>query len=124
MIHQADAMTQQERFAQVVGHEQDCLAQVGLNREELALDFRARDGVEHAKGLIHQQHRRVGGQGARDADALTRSARELAGIASENVGGKPDFAEQLMGAGFDPVSAPAFERRNEGDIAGHREVRE
>jgi hypothetical protein len=39
------------------------------------------DRIERAERLVHQHHRRIGGERARDADALLLAAGELARIA-------------------------------------------
>ncbi len=59
----------------------------------------ARDRVERAEGLVHQHQRRVGGEGAREPDALALSAGELRGVARAVVTcGQVDEVEQLVGA--------------------------
>ena len=61
--------------------------------QELVLQPRARDRVDRAERLVHQHHRRVGRERARDADALLLAARQLAGKAV------------AIGAGSMPTSA-------------------
>ena len=51
-------------------------------RGELALQLGAHDRVDGAERLVHQQHRRVGGEGPGDADALLLAAGELGRVAS------------------------------------------
>ena len=58
-------------------------------RANSRVQFNARDRIERAERLVHQQHRRIGGERARDADALPLSARQLIGPAPAN--------------GFDPI---------------------
>src|SRR5581483_12265077 len=58
----------------VVGHDHD--RQVTLQLENQLLDPRRRDGVEGRAWLVHQQHLRLDGQGARDAQALLLAAGE------------------------------------------------
>ena len=50
-------------------------------REELVLQARAVDRVDRPERLVHQHQRRVGGERARDADALALPARELRRVA-------------------------------------------
>ena len=52
-----------------------------LQAQELVLQPLADDGVDRAERLVHEHHRRIGGQRPRDADALALAARQLAGIA-------------------------------------------
>ena len=49
-----------------------------LNARELAPHLGARDRIERAERLVHQQDRRIGRQRARQADALTLPARQFA----------------------------------------------
>ena len=50
--------------------------------QQLVLEAGPHDGVDRAEGLVHQQHRRVGGQGAGHAHALLLAARQLVGVAA------------------------------------------
>ena len=50
-----------------------------LQREQLVLQPGAHDRVDRAVGLVHQQHRRVGGQGPGHADPLLLAADSSAG---------------------------------------------
>ena len=54
------------------------LRDLAVQPPQLLLEARARDRVERAERLVHQQHRRVGRERAREADALALPARELA----------------------------------------------
>ena len=53
-----------QRFADIVGDEDDGLAQLFLEPLELTSQLGAGDGIERAERLVHQQHGRLGGQGA------------------------------------------------------------
>ena len=57
----------------------------------------ARERVERAEGLVHQQQRRVVDQRAHDRRALLHAARELARIAVAELA-EPDLREQLVRA--------------------------
>ena len=57
------------------------LLQPPQDAEELVLQPRAHDRVDGAERLVHQHHRRIGGERARDADALALPARQLARVA-------------------------------------------
>ena len=70
-----------DRLVDVVGDERDGLAELGLQPQELLLQPVADDRVDGAERLVHQHHRRVGGQRAGDADALLLAAGELGGVA-------------------------------------------
>ena len=96
-----------------------------LDAQELVLQPRARDRVEGAERLVHQHHRRVGGEGAGEADALALAARELRGEAVAVVDGREvDEVEQLVDALRDPRARPAEQPRDGADVAGHGHVRE
>ena len=56
---------------------EDRLAGPLPNEEQLLLHELARLRVESRKGLVHQEHRRVHGEGARDPDTLAHAAGEL-----------------------------------------------
>ena len=72
--------------------------------QELLLETRARDRVERAERLVHEHHRRVGGQRAGEPDALALPARELRGVARR--GSRPRAARRGRAARR-PVSRSA-----------------
>jgi hypothetical protein len=75
------------------------------------------DGVECPEWLVHQQQRRVGGEGACHADALALAARKLVRAApGEAVGVEPDEGQQFLHAGGDASGRPAFEPGTEADV--------
>ena len=76
-LHDHDAVGEQHRLVEIVGDEQDGLAGAGVDVEQLGLHGLARLRVERAERLVHQQHLRVDGERARDADALLHAAGEL-----------------------------------------------
>ena len=63
------------------------LRTLGLQPQELRLQPVADDRVDGAERLVHQQHRRVGGQRPGHADALPLAAGELGGVAVAVDGG-------------------------------------
>ena len=76
-----DAVTEAHRLLDVVRHEQDRLAHLGLQPEELHLQPLARDRVDRAERLVHEQDRGIGGQRPSHADALALAAGELVRVA-------------------------------------------
>jgi len=54
--------------------------------------------VERRERLVHQQHLGIGGEGARDRDALLHSARKLVGVAVSK--GQQSGAVEIMADGF------------------------
>jgi len=81
IFEQDDPGGEGESFAKVVGNEDDGFGQAPGERAEFALQFGARDGVESAEGFVHEQDRRIGGEGAGDADPLALAAGEFVGAA-------------------------------------------
>ena len=97
LVEDGDAVAELHRLLDVVGDEHDRLAHLALEAQELVLEPRARDRVDGAERLVHQQHRRVGAQGAGHADPLALAARQLRRVAvAERVGLEPDQLEQLV----------------------------
>ena len=93
------AVAHPDRLVDVVGHQHHGLAELGLQPAELVLQAAPHDRVDGAEGLVHQQHRRVGGQRTGDADALPLTAGELVGVApGVLLRVEPDGVEQLVGA--------------------------
>lgn len=76
-----DAVAEPDRLLDVVGDEEDRLAERGLKPQELVLEVLAHHRVDRAERLVHQQHGRVGGERAGHPDALALAAGELVGIA-------------------------------------------
>src|SRR5574337_894797 len=68
--HHQHAIGQAHRLIQAVGHEHDRLTVLLPDAEQFILQQEAVLFVEVGKWLIHQQDRRIGGQGARDTHPL------------------------------------------------------
>jgi hypothetical protein len=64
-----------------VGDEQAGLLQLMLDLQHLVAEQQARLLVERAERLVHQQDLRLGGERARDRDALAHAAGKLGRIA-------------------------------------------
>ena len=80
----------------VVGDQDDGLVELVLEPQELVLQPRPDDRVDGRERLVHQQHRRVGGQRPRDADPLLLAPGELVRVAvGVHVGVESDQGEQL-----------------------------
>ncbi len=123
-VEHADARGQRERFAHVVRDDDDGLLHALLDPPELGVQLDARDRIERAERLVHQQHRRIDGERAGDADALALAARQLVGPAvGERAAIEADQVEQLADARLGAIRRPAFEPRDDADVAGDRHVR-
>ena len=69
-----DAVAHRDRLVDVVGDEDDRLRHLVVQAAELLLEAGARDRVEGAEGLVHQEHRRIGCEGTGEPDALALAA--------------------------------------------------
>ena len=97
VAHDRDAVAEAQRLGQVVGDEDHRLAGLVLQPHHLVLHVAADQRVERAERLVVEHHRRVGGERARDADALLHAAGELVGERVLDVL-EPDESEHLAGA--------------------------
>ena len=108
-----------------MGHEHDGLAQFLLKSQQFVLQALPGDRVDRAEGLIHQQHRRVGGQRACHADALLLTAGELPRVAVPVLTGlEADQVEQLVHPVRDALLVPLEQTGDERDVVADGEVGE
>src|SRR5262245_8231778 len=77
ILHDHDAVSDQDRFVEVVGDEQDRLAGAAMDRQQLALKCLARLRVESTERLVHKQNFRIDGKRAGNTDTLFHSPRKL-----------------------------------------------
>src|SRR5207237_3484213 len=83
----------------------------------------ANDRVDRTERLVHQHERRLGGHGARDADALALATGELRGIPVAHAPGvEADEREQLFDARADARGRPAEKLRHRRDVLADRPV--
>jgi hypothetical protein len=122
-LEQNDSRGQEQGFAQIVGDENDGLAEAADQGAEFTLEFRTGDGIERTEGLVHQKNGRIGGEGASDADALTLAAGKFAGTAMSKFARiEADKVEHFLDAGGDARGIPFSQSGNEGDIFRDRKV--
>ena len=91
-----------------------------------SLQLAARDRVERAERLVEQEERRVGGQRARDADALALSAGELVRIPARRTrrpGDRPDRAAPRRAPRARAASQPSSSGTMP-DVVGDRQMRQ
>ena len=93
-----------DRLVDVVGDEQDRLADLRLEAQELVLQALAVDRVDRAERLVHQHQRRIGRERARDADALALAAGQLRRVAVAQLGRRATSAR----AARRPVARTCF----------------
>ncbi len=114
-----------ERFGEVVGDQQHRARHRGLQRLELAMQLRARDRIERAERLVHQQHRRIGGERPRQPDALPLPAGQLVRPAAAELRRfQADAREQFVHARRDALGRPIQQVRHHRHVGGDREMRE
>jgi hypothetical protein len=120
-----NARRQEQRFAKIVGDEDDGLAETAREGAEFALKLCARDGIERTEGLVHQEDGRIGGEGAGDADALALAAREFVRAAGGEFGGiEANESKEFVDASGSAGSIPFFKGRDERDVLGNGEMGE
>ena len=117
-----DAVADLDRLVDVVRDEDDRLANLLLEAEELVLQTCSHNGVDRSERLVHQHQRRVGRERAREADALALTTGKLRGETLRIGRIEPDELEQLGGARPDPRAGPAEQLRHRADVRLHRHV--
>ncbi len=119
-----DPRSERQRFGHVVRDDDDRLADRRLDAPELAVQLAARDGIERAERLVHQQNRRIRRERARHADALALAARQLLRPArGEVIDAEADERQQLADARRDTRLVPCEEARHDGDVVVNGQVR-
>ena len=123
---QRDAVAELHRLVDVVGHEDDRLADHALEPEQLVLEAVAGDRVDGAEGLVHEQDVRIGAERPGDAHALALAAAELrraAGARSPSPAGAMRSSSSSTRA-WVRCLRPAEQPRHGRDVLGDRLVRE
>ena len=122
-FEQDDARSEEKGFAKIVSDEDDRITKTADQGAEFALKLCARDGIERAERFVHQEDRRIGGESAGDANALTLTAREFARMAMREFAGiEADKLEHFFDARGDARGAPAFEAGYETHIFRYGEM--
>lgn len=62
VVKHPDAGAEQQRFPDIMGDEQSCLAEFVAQIDELLLQFNTGHRIKRTEGFIQQQHRRIGCQ--------------------------------------------------------------
>ncbi len=124
LAEHGDPVAELHRLVEIVGDENDRLADFTLQAQELALQPVAGDRVDRTERLVHQQHRGIGGQRPRHPDPLTLSAGQLRRI-PRAVDGRvePDQLEQFGDPAPDAGLVPAQQAGNGRHVRIDRLVR-
>ena len=117
-------IAQLDRLIDVVGDEDDGLAQFALKPQELVLQLFAHHRVDRAERLVHQHHRRVGGECPGHPHPLLLAPGELVRVALGEFGGQSHPLEEFE---RDPPRLglrPAEQQGHRGDVVDDRTMRE
>ena len=125
VVHEDNDVGQIQSLRHVVGDEDEGLVQLLLEALHLLLQGAAGHGVQGGEGLVHEDDRGRGGQGAENADALLLSAGHLAGIfMGVLLIGEVDHFQQLPGDAVTLLLAVFQQGGYHADILSHRHVGE
>ncbi len=119
-----DPVAHRDGLIDVVGDEDDGLAHLGLETQELLLEAAPDERVDGAEGLVHQHDGRVDRQGAGDADALPLPAGQLVRVAVGDRCGQADGGDELLDAIGRPLLLPAQQLGHRRDVLRGGAVRE
>jgi hypothetical protein len=116
--HHADRVGEQDGLVDVVRDERDRAAVTLPELRQEALRAGARERVERAERLVHEQHPRVVGERTGDRDALLHASGQLLG---EGVGeaGQAHLLDQRARLVAALAAPDALELRAELDVAAH-----
>ncbi len=108
-FEQDDAGSEEQGFAQIVGDEDDGLAQTAGEGAEFAL--------ERSEGLVHEEKGRISSEGAGNTDALALAAGKFAGAAAGEFRWiKSNQGQQLPDAHGGAAAVPFLKRGDECDV--------
>ncbi len=101
-----------------MGDEDDGAAVLLLKVQQHILHLATLERVEGGEGLVHDDHRRVDGQGAGQADTLLHTAGELMGVLVREAG-QADLLQYFHGALLTLLLALAGDFEAEGGVVQH-----
>ncbi|EGJ75115.1 putative ABC transporter ATP-binding protein [Streptomyces sp. Tu6071] len=120
-----DPVADLDRLVEVVRHEDDRLVQFVLEPDQLVLEVIARDRVDGAEGLVHEEYGRVRRERPRDAHALLLATGELPRITPPELHRVESHqVEHLLDALLHAALRPADHLRHERDVLRDGQVRE
>jgi len=123
-VPDGDHVSHLDRLLDVVGDEHHGLVQLALQTGQLVLQGGPDDRVDGAEWLVHEQHGRVGGEGAGHPDPLLLAAGQLIWVAPAHVLIQADQVHQFPGPVPGLGLGPPVEQRDGGDVVLDRAVRE
>src|SRR5690606_25764709 len=106
---------QEQRFAEIMGDEDDGLFERRLESEEFILHFAPDQWIERAERLVHQQYFRVCGEATGKAHTLLHAARKIRRLAM-SPGGEADLFERGERLGIALRRRDAFDLQAIGSI--------
>ena len=119
-----DLVAHLDGLLDVVGDQHHGLVQLRLEPQELILQGGSDNRVDRAERLVHQQHRRVGGERPGHPDPLLLPAGQLVRVPAGQVLVQADQRHELPGAGPGLALAPADQQRDRADVVLDGPVRE
>ena len=122
--HDHHLIAELDGFVDVVGDQDDRLADLPLQTQEELVQFAADDRVDGGERLVHQQHERVGGQRPGDTDALLLTAGQLHRITVSELWIESDTVEQFERSFVSLVLGPAEQAGHGADVVQHGPMRE
>ena len=123
VAHHGDAVPQAHGLVEVVGDEQDRLAELALQVDELVLHLPADERVERGEGLVHEQDVGLGGQGPGQAHALAHPSGELAGLVAAPAL-QAHHGQGLLGPALALGAPHSLDLQAVGGVLPHRPVRQ
>ena len=125
LLQDRDPVAHLDGLVDVVRDEDDGLADLGLQAQELVLQPLAQDRVDGPEGLVHEHHVGVAAERTGDADALHLPAGQLLRVAVAVLPRRHvHHLKQLVDAVADPLLVPAEQLGHGGDVLGDGHVRE
>src|SRR5512132_2687191 len=122
--HDRDPVAQLDGLVDVMGDQDDRLAQLALQSEEKLVQLAANDRIHRRERLIHEHDQGVGRERASYADPLLLPPGELHRIAVPELPLQTDAVEQLQSPLLNLLLGPVEQSWNGTDVVEHSAVRE
>ena len=123
-LQDRDPVAELDRLIEVVGDEDDGLAELVLQAQQFVLQPLAGNRVDGPERLVHQQNRRVGSQCPCDPHPLLLPTGQLTGIAVTVLRRvEAHQIEQFIHPLGNPLLVPLEQARHDRDVVADSEVR-